>query len=85
MSKAVYIATMEKGSGKSIVTLGLMRMLRGKVAKVGYFKPIISDLEEGEIDNHIDTFYRIFNWILNMIRPMHLQKVRCSPRCTKVK
>lgn len=46
---------MENGSGKSIVTLGLMRMLRGKVAKVGYFKPIISDLEEGELDNHIST------------------------------
>lgn len=60
MSKAVYIATMEKGSGKSIVTLGLMRMLRGKVAKVGYFKPIISDLEEGEIDNHIDTILSHF-------------------------
>ncbi|HIP47832.1 MAG TPA: phosphate acetyltransferase [Lutibacter sp.] len=55
MSKAVYIATMENGSGKSIVTLGLMRMLLGKVAKVGYFKPIISDFEEGQIDNHINT------------------------------
>ena len=55
MSKAVYIATMEKSSGKSIVTLGLMRMLLGTVAKVGYFKPIISDFEEGEIDNHINT------------------------------
>ena len=55
MSKAVYIATMEKGSGKSIVTLGLMRMLLGKVAKVGYFKPIISDLEGKKYDNHINT------------------------------
>jgi len=55
MSKAVYIATMEPGSGKSIVTLGLMRMLLGKVAKVGYFKPIISDLEGKKFDNHINT------------------------------
>ena len=55
MSKAVYIATMESGSGKSIVTLGLMRMLLGKVAKVGYFKPIISDLEGKKYDNHINT------------------------------
>jgi phosphate acetyltransferase len=55
MSKAVYIATMEHGSGKSIVTLGLMRMLLGKVAKVGYFKPIISDLEGKKYDNHINT------------------------------
>jgi len=55
MSKAVYIATMESGSGKSIVTLGLMRMLLGKVAKVGYFKPIISDFNGEKKDNHIDT------------------------------
>ncbi len=55
MSKAVYIATMEPGSGKSIVTLGLMRMLLGKVAKVGYFKPIISDLDGKKYDNHINT------------------------------
>ncbi len=61
MSKAVYIATMEPGSGKSIVTLGLMRMLLGKVAKVGYFRPIIGDLEEGEVDNHINTVIKHFN------------------------
>ncbi len=61
MSKAVYIATMEHGSGKSIITLGLMRMLLGKVTKVGYFKPIISDLKEGKQDNHIKTVRSFFN------------------------
>jgi len=61
MSKAVYIATMEHGSGKSIVTLGLMRMLLGKVAKVGYFKPIISDFKGEKIDNHINTIRTHFN------------------------
>ena len=61
MSKAVYIATMESQSGKSIVTLGLMRMLLGKVAKVGYFKPIISDLAEGKKDNHIELINTHFN------------------------
>jgi len=61
MSKAVYIATMESGSGKSIVTLGLMRMLLGKVAKVGYFKPIISDFNGDKKDNHIDTIVKHFD------------------------
>jgi phosphate acetyltransferase len=55
MSKAVYIATSEEDSGKSIVTLGLMSMLLGKTAKVGYFRPVIEDLEEEEIDIHIET------------------------------
>ncbi len=61
MSKAVYIATMESGSGKSIVTLGLMRMLLGKIAKVGYFKPIISDFKDKKKDNHIDTVLSHFD------------------------
>ena len=60
MSKSVYIATMENASGKSVITLGLMQMLLGKVAKVGYFKPIISDNEGGSSDNHIRTVCRYF-------------------------
>jgi phosphate acetyltransferase len=55
MSKSIYIATSEPSSGKSIVTLGLMSMLIGKTAKVGYFRPIVEDFEEGGFDNHIET------------------------------
>ncbi|MDH3321864.1 MAG: phosphate acetyltransferase [Flavobacteriaceae bacterium] len=64
MSKAIYIATGEPESGKSIVALGLMRMLLGKTSKVGYFRPIIDDFSEGEKDNHIDTVLSHFE--LNM-------------------
>lgn len=60
MSKAVYIATMEPNSGKSIVTLGIMQLLVGKAAKVGYFRPIIDDYAEGEKDNHIQTILSHF-------------------------
>lgn len=55
MTKALYIATLESHSGKSLVVLGLMQLLLGKMAKVGYFRPVIDDVEEGEIDNHINT------------------------------
>lgn len=55
MNKAIYIATSEEDSGKSIVTLGLMSTLIGKTAKVGYFRPIVEDFEEGKLDNHIET------------------------------
>ncbi|MDG2433565.1 phosphate acetyltransferase [Flavobacterium sp.] len=55
MNKAVYIATSEHNSGKSIITLGLMSILIGKTAKVGYFRPIIEDFDDGKIDNHIET------------------------------
>ena len=55
MNKAVYIATSEHNSGKSIITLGLMSILIGKTAKVGYFRPIIEDFDDGKLDNHIET------------------------------
>ncbi|MFD0797340.1 phosphate acetyltransferase [Maribacter chungangensis] len=61
MSKAVYIATTEPNSGKSIISLGLMQLLLGKAAKVSYFRPIIDDFEPGEIDNHINTISSYFN------------------------
>jgi phosphate acetyltransferase len=61
MSKAIYIATTEPNSGKSIVSLGLMHMLLGKAAKVGYFRPIIDDYVEGVKDNHINTVISYFN------------------------
>ena len=61
MSKAIYIVTTEPNSGKSIVSLGLMQLLLGKTAKVGYFRPIIDDVPIGKIDNHIDTVLSYFN------------------------
>ncbi|MFK5958772.1 MAG: phosphate acetyltransferase [Lutibacter sp.] len=60
MNKAIYIATSEANSGKSIVSLGLMRMLLGKTAKVGYFRPIIDDISNGKKDNHINTIISHF-------------------------
>ena len=70
MSKGVYVATIEPNSGKSVVVLGLMRMLLGKTAKVGYFRPIIDDNEEGEMDNHINTV--VCNKSINQV----LQKLK---------
>jgi phosphate acetyltransferase len=60
MNKAIYIATSEEDSGKSIVTLGLMSMLMSKTAKVGYFRPIVEDFEDGKQDNHIETVINHF-------------------------
>nr|WP_321226185.1 phosphate acetyltransferase [uncultured Psychroserpens sp.] len=60
-NKAIYIATTEPNSGKSLISLGLMQLLLGKAAKVGYFRPIIDDLKAGEVDNHINTVISYFN------------------------
>lgn len=61
MSKAIYIATSDQNSGKSIITLGLMSILIGKTAKVGYFRPIVEDFVDVELDNHIETVLSHFN------------------------
>jgi len=61
MNKGIYIATSEPNSGKSIVALGLMRMLLAKTAKVGYFRPIIDNNSTGKKDNHINTILSHFN------------------------
>ncbi len=61
MNKAVYITTTEAKSGKSLISIGLMQMLLGKTAKVGYFRPIIADYEDGKVDNHINTLISYFN------------------------
>ncbi|QCX00449.1 phosphate acetyltransferase [Aggregatimonas sangjinii] len=55
MTKALYVAALESHSGKSLVVLGLMQLLLGKMAKVGYFRPVIDDVDDGAIDNHIKT------------------------------
>ncbi|WP_405295984.1 phosphate acetyltransferase [Algibacter sp. Ld11] len=65
MSKGIYVATIEPNSGKSVVVLGLMRMLLGKTAKVGYFRPIIEDTKVGETDNHINTVISYFEIDIN--------------------
>ncbi|MGI9530257.1 phosphate acetyltransferase [Lutimonas sp.] len=61
MSRAIYIATGEAESGKSILTLGLMRILLGRTRKVGYFRPIIEVLDPAKKDNHIETILTHFN------------------------
>lgn len=59
MSKAIYIAASDANSGKSIVTLGLMRLLLGKTTKVGYLKPIITT-QNNKKDFHIETIITHF-------------------------
>ena len=61
MSKAIYIATVESDSGKSLVSLGLLRMMLTKSSKVGYFRPIINETEENKIDDHTNTAIQFFN------------------------
>lgn len=55
MSKAIYIASSESNSGKSVITLGLMNILVGKIKKIAYLKPVIRDNGENKKDINIET------------------------------
>jgi phosphate acetyltransferase len=65
MTKAIFIATSEPYSGKSMVALGLINMLLGRAKKIGYFKPIINSDGIEKKDVHIETIVNYFGLPLN--------------------
>src|ERR1035438_208832 len=59
MSKSIYVASSESNSGKSVITLGLMNILVGKIKKIAYFKPVIREVgkhKDINIETIIDHF-----------------------------
>jgi phosphate acetyltransferase len=45
MTKSLYITSLEPRSGKSIVALGFMEQLSGRLKNVGIFRPIVTERE----------------------------------------
>jgi len=58
MSNNLYIAAMEPRSGKSVVALGLMELLSRRLHTIGFFRPIIPDVER---DNNIELIRSRYN------------------------
>ncbi len=50
MAQNVYITGMDAGSGKSVVALGVMEMLSGKVERPGFFRPIVPSARDPQIE-----------------------------------
>ncbi len=61
MKTGIYITNTERRTGRSLVALGVMKLMLSRVSRVGYFRPIISDYPQGVRDNHIDTMLSYFN------------------------
>lgn len=61
MKTGIYITNTERNTGRSLVTLGIFKLLLSKVSRVGYFRPIINDQPQGQRDNHIETMLEHFN------------------------
>lgn len=60
MAKSVLIAAAEPGTGKALVTIGLINALLFKAKKIGYFKPIINADPKEKKDIHIETIINHF-------------------------
>ncbi len=51
MTKGLYITSTEPYSGKTIMVLGLMEFLVGRIGKIGFFRPVVN--ESGQLDAFI--------------------------------
>ena len=71
MTKGLYITSAEPYSGKTIMVLGLMEFLVGRIGRIGFFRPIIHD------DRHNDSF---INLILSRYKMLQHHETRygCS-------
>ena len=57
--KNLYIASLEPNSGALIVCMGIMELLKSRVHKLAFFRPIIKDISS--VDNDIDFMIKHFN------------------------
>lgn len=59
MAKGIYVASAEPLSDKSIVVLGMMELLWNQTQKVGFFKPVVSNLESDPTIHLITSRYKV--------------------------
>ena len=53
MSANLYVCALEAGSGKSLISLGLAELLVRRVARVGFFRPVIRGTEQRDNDTEL--------------------------------
>ncbi len=63
MARKIFIAATEQRSGKSLLTIGLIRALQGIIAHIGYVKPIGQRYVDGD---PIDTDARLIHDIFDL-------------------
>ena len=61
MTDVLYIATIDRYSGKSLVSLGVTELLLRKTTRVGIFRPVIGAQPSEERDKNIDLLLRHFD------------------------
>jgi phosphate acetyltransferase len=61
MPNNLYITATEERSGKSVIVLGVMQMLKKELHRVALFRPIINDPTEDSEDQDISLILNYFN------------------------
>lgn len=61
MTDALYLATTDPYSGKSLVSLGIMELLLRRTSRVGVFRPVIAARSAEERDKNIDLLMSYFD------------------------
>ena len=59
MASSIYIASVERASGKSLVLLGVMELLSQRVKRLGCFRPVIRD--RAGVDNDLQLVREYYN------------------------
>jgi len=49
-SDSLYISSLEPATGSLIITMGIMELLKGRLGKVAFFRPVIDELDERDHD-----------------------------------
>ena len=49
-TKSLYISSLEQAAGSLIVAMGIMELLKGRLGKVAFFRPVILDTTEKDKD-----------------------------------
>lgn len=59
MTGSIYIGSLEQGSGKLVVTLGIMELLSRHIDRIGFFRPVVHG--DGTTDNDINLIKKRYN------------------------
>ena len=60
MTNSLYISTTEAGSGKALISLGIMELILRKTNKVAFFRPVIRKQPGGKPDEDINLILNYF-------------------------
>ncbi len=60
MTSSLYISTTEAGSGKALISLGIIELILRKTNKVAFFRPVIRKQPCGKQDEDINLILNYF-------------------------